>query len=112
MKYCLLQTQELTRAIRQEFLPPLDDDDEEEFDEDDYDDEFSDLVSNDELERDIQRLCIKFNRARAGWVAAQEGLADAREDGTTSFGPQSFGVIALGVMLDVLEELKKPRTRY
>ncbi|PBK99194.1 RdRP-domain-containing protein [Armillaria gallica] len=107
-----LQTQELTRAIRQEFLPPLDDDDEEEFDEDDYNDEFSDLVSNDELERDIQRLCIKFNRARAGWVVAQEALADAREDGTTSFGPQSFGVIALGVMLDVLKELKKPRTRY
>ncbi|KAK0238673.1 RdRP-domain-containing protein [Armillaria nabsnona] len=107
-----LQTQELTRAIRQEFLPPPEDDEEEEFDDDDYDDEFSDLVSNDELERDIQRLCIKFNRARAGWVAAQEALADAREDGATSFGPQSFGVIALGVMLDVLKELKKPRTRY
>ncbi|PBK99199.1 hypothetical protein ARMGADRAFT_1025474 [Armillaria gallica] len=107
-----LQTQELTRAIRQEFLPPPEDDDEEEFDDDDYDDEFSDLVSNDELERDIQRLCIKFNRARAGWVAAQEALADAREDGTTSFGFQSFGVIALGIMLDVLKELKKPRTRY
>ncbi|PBK99203.1 RdRP-domain-containing protein [Armillaria gallica] len=108
-----LQTQELARAIRQEFLPLLEDH-EEEFDEDDYDDddEFSDLVSNDELERDIQRLCIKFNRARAGWVAAQEALADAWEDGTTSFGPQSFGVIALGVMLDVLKELKKPRTWY
>ncbi|KAK0497236.1 RdRP-domain-containing protein, partial [Armillaria luteobubalina] len=106
-----LQTQELTRAIRQEFLPPPEDDEEEEFD-DDYDDEFWDLTSNDELERDIQRLCIKFNRARAGWVAAQEALYDAREDGTTSFGPQSFGVIALGVMLDVLKELKKPRTRY
>ncbi|KAK0238675.1 RdRP-domain-containing protein [Armillaria nabsnona] len=108
-----LQTQELTRAIRQEFLPPPEDDDEEEFDDVDYyDDEFWDLISNDELERDIQRFCIKFNRARAGWVAAQEALADAREDGTTSFGPQSFGVIALGVMLDVLKELKKPRTRY
>ncbi|KAK0434561.1 RdRP-domain-containing protein [Armillaria borealis] len=108
-----LQTQELTRAIRQEFFPPPEDDEEEEFDDDDYyDDEFWDLISNDELERDIQRLCIKFNRARAGWVAAQEALADAREDGTTSFGPQSFGVIALGVMLDVLKELKKPRTRY
>ncbi|KAK0434557.1 RdRP-domain-containing protein, partial [Armillaria borealis] len=107
-----LQTQELTRAIRQEFLPPPEDDEEEEFDEDDYDDEFWDLISNDELERDIQRLCIKFNRARAGWVAAQEALADAREDGMSSFGPQSFGVIALGVMLDVLKELKKPRTRY
>ncbi|SJL03501.1 uncharacterized protein ARMOST_06857 [Armillaria ostoyae] len=107
-----LQTQELTRAIRQEFLPPPEDDDEEEFDEDDYDDEFSDFVSNDELERDIQRLCIKFNRARAGWVAAQEALDDAREGGTSSFGHRSFGVIALGVMLDVLKELKKPRTRY
>ncbi len=104
----MLQTQELTRAIRQEFLP-LDDDEEEEFDEDDYDDAFS---ANDALERDIQRLCLKFNRARAGWVAAQEALADAREDGTTSFGPQSFGVIALGVMLDVSKELKKPHTSY
>ncbi|KAK0218131.1 RdRP-domain-containing protein [Armillaria fumosa] len=107
-----LQTQELTRAIRQEFLPPPEDDDEEEFDDDYYDEESWDLTSNDELERDIQRLCIKFNRARAGWVAAREALDDAREDGTTSFGPQSFGVIALGVMLDVLKELKKPRTRY
>ncbi|KAK0188748.1 RdRP-domain-containing protein [Armillaria mellea] len=107
-----LQMQELTRAIRQEFLPPPEEDDQQEFDDDDYDDEFWDFVSNDELERDIQRFCIKFNRARAGWVAAQEALADAREDGTTSFGPLSFGVIALGVMLDVLKELKKPSTRY
>ncbi|KAK0488742.1 RdRP-domain-containing protein [Armillaria novae-zelandiae] len=106
-----LQTQELTRAIRQEFLPPPEDD-EEEFDDDDYDDEFSDFVSNDELERDIQRLCIKFNRARAGWVAVQEALDGAREEGTTSFGPHSFGVIALGVMLDVLKELKNLHTRY
>ncbi|KAK0488741.1 RdRP-domain-containing protein [Armillaria novae-zelandiae] len=107
-----LQTQELTRAIRQEFLPPPDDDEEEEFEDDDYDDEFSGFVSNDELERDIQRLCIKFNRARAGWVAVQEALDDAQsEEVTTSFGPQSFGIIALGVMLDVLKELSKPRTR-
>ncbi|KAK0457718.1 RdRP-domain-containing protein [Desarmillaria tabescens] len=107
-----LQTHELTRAIRQEFLPPPEDDEDEEYDEDDYEDDFSDIISNFELERDIQRLCMKFNRARAGWVAAQEALADAQEEGTRSFGPQSFGVVALGVMLDVLKELKKPRTRY
>ncbi|KAK0457722.1 RdRP-domain-containing protein [Desarmillaria tabescens] len=109
-----LQTHELTRAIRQEFLPPREDDEDEEFEEDDYDDDddFLDVISNYELERDIQRLCMKFNRARAGWVVAQEALADAREEGAQSFGPQSFGVIALGVMLDVLKELRKPRTRY
>ncbi|KAG7444334.1 RdRP-domain-containing protein [Guyanagaster necrorhizus] len=107
-----LQTHELTRAIRQEFFPPPEESDDEEFDDNDYDDNFSDLVSNDELERDIQHLCVKFNRARAGWVAAQEALTDAREERVRSFGPQSFGIIALGVMLDVLKELKKPRTRY
>ncbi|KAK0202976.1 RdRP-domain-containing protein [Desarmillaria ectypa] len=107
-----LQTHELTRAIRQEFLPPSEDDDDEESDEDDYDNDFSDLISNYGLERDIQHLCIKFNRARAGWVAAQEAFADAQEDRTQSFGHQSFGVITLGVMLNVLKELKKPRTRY
>ncbi|SJL03507.1 uncharacterized protein ARMOST_06863 [Armillaria ostoyae] len=104
-----LQTQELTRAIRREFKPPEEDKNEGFNDDDDEDDEFSAVPLN---ERDIHHLCIKFNRARAGWVAAQEALDDARQEKAVSFGPESFSVIALGVMLDVLKELKKLRIRY
>lgn len=75
--------------------------DNEEFD----DDEFSAVISN---ERDIH-LCIKFNRTRAVSVAAREALDDAWEDKTLSFGPESFDVIALGVISGVLKEL---RARY
>ncbi|KAK0497224.1 RdRP-domain-containing protein [Armillaria luteobubalina] len=101
------QTEELTRAIRREFKPP-EEGRHEGFDNDDDDDEFSAIPSN---ERDIHHLCTKFNRARAGWVAAQEALADAREEKAVAFGPESFSVIALGVMLDVLKQLKQPLIR-
>ncbi|SJL03505.1 uncharacterized protein ARMOST_06861 [Armillaria ostoyae] len=104
-----LQTHELTRAIRREFKPPEEDNNEVFDDDDDEDDEFSAVLLN---EHDIHHLCIKFNRARAGWVAAQEALDDARQEKAVSFGPESFSVIALGVMLDVLKELKKPRIRH
>ncbi|KAK0188760.1 RdRP-domain-containing protein [Armillaria mellea] len=102
------QTEELTRTIRREFKPS-EEDKHEGFDDDDDDDEFSAVSLN---EHDIQHLCIKFNRARAGWIAAQEALDDAREEKVVPFGPESFSVIALGVMLDVLKELKKLRIRY
>ncbi|KAK0488744.1 RdRP-domain-containing protein [Armillaria novae-zelandiae] len=102
------QTEELTRAIRREFKSP-EEDRHEGFDDDDDDDEFSAVSLN---ERDIRHLCIKFNRARAGWVVAQEALDDAREEKVVPFGPESFSVIALGAMLDVLKELKKPLILY
>ncbi|KAK0218126.1 RdRP-domain-containing protein [Armillaria fumosa] len=102
------QMKELTRAIRCGFKPP-EEGRHEGFDDDDDDDEFSAVSLN---ERDIHHLCIKFNRARTGWVAAQEALDDAREEKVVAFGPESFSVIALGVMLDVLKELKQPLIRY
>jgi len=94
-----LQTQELTRAIRHEFLPLVEyqpgsapEDDTEEHgsdDEDEYEDEYEE-----------EKLHEKFKRAWAAWMVAEEAIHEDPE----AYGPKSFGLIALGVLLEVVKE--------
>jgi len=101
-----LQTQQLTKAIRREFrrvevtaasVPAEQGMDEEEEDDDEDDDE--DQLSD----RDIE----SFIRAAAAWQVAVDELDEPREAGVPTFGATSFGLIALGVMLDVIKKARK-----
>ncbi|KAF8063609.1 RdRP-domain-containing protein [Lyophyllum atratum] len=101
-----LQTQQLTKAIRREFRRvevtaasvPAEQGVEEEEDEDDEDDD-EDQLSEGDLE--------SFIRAAAAWQVAVEELEEPREAGVATFGATSFGLIALGVMLDVIKKARK-----
>lgn len=97
----MAKTQQLTRAIRCEFLREVDskssDDQPQEWDSDEEDE-------HDEEELD-QRMIGTFTRAWAAWNIAEEAL----EDDPETFGPMSFGFIALGAMLEVI---KKQRMDY
>ncbi|KAJ7785716.1 RdRP-domain-containing protein [Mycena metata] len=97
-----LQTGELAKAIRHEFQPNNDrdpqagaGDDEDEDDDDEWDDR-DDIAGDEEKRRE------KFERAWAAWLVAEEALDD---DGS-SYGPSSFGLLALGTILEVLKEAK------
>ncbi|KAJ7102468.1 RdRP-domain-containing protein, partial [Mycena belliarum] len=97
-----LQTGELAKAIRHEFRSPsyraTEDDtvDYESGDEDDGLDDEEDLAGDEERRRD------KFERAWAAWLVAEEAL----DDDPSSFGPSSFGLIALGTILEVIKEAR------
>jgi hypothetical protein len=95
-----LQTHELTKLVRQE-LREVDSHALEE-DEDDYDDYDDEDWNADARESEI------FNRAWAAWYVAEEALEEDRQ----CFGPQSFGLIALGIMLEVVKECRKEVARY
>ncbi|KAF9078332.1 RNA dependent RNA polymerase-domain-containing protein [Rhodocollybia butyracea] len=92
-----LQTQELTRKIRLEFTH-RDNDDGDDPDEDD--DGWFDAIDYEE-DPDVSRLCNRFNRARAAWIAAREVI----EQDVEIFGVQSFLMIALGSMLGAIKAL-------
>ncbi|KAJ7151581.1 RNA dependent RNA polymerase-domain-containing protein [Mycena filopes] len=92
-------TGELAKAIRHEFKPYSHRDaqtggeeEEDEEEEDEWDDE-EDLAGDEERRRE------KFERAWAAWLVAEEALDD---DGG-SFGPSSFGLLALGTILDIVK---------
>ncbi|KAF8213689.1 hypothetical protein K438DRAFT_1804461 [Mycena galopus ATCC 62051] len=85
-----LQTGELTKAIRHEFQAPEYHEiqyTEEDQDDDESDDDEEDIAADEDKRRD------KFERAWAAWLP-------------TSFGPPSFGLLALGTMLEVVKEAK------
>ncbi|KAF7367387.1 RdRP-domain-containing protein [Mycena sanguinolenta] len=94
-----LQTGELTKAIRHEF---------QSFDyrgiqyteEEDQDEESDSEEEN--IAEDEERRRDKFERAWAAWLVAEEAL----DDDPTSYGPSSFGLIALGTLLEVVKEAK------
>ena len=65
-----------------------------------YEDEDGE-IDEDELVLD-QRAEV-FSRAWAAWNVAEEALADD----AFSFGPQSFGLIALGLLLNVVKDATK-----
>jgi len=93
-----LQTGELAKAIRHEFRSPMDHEDvevDEEEEDDTFDDEY-DLAGDEEERR------TKFERAWAAWLVAEEALADD----PSAYGPSSFGLLALGTMLEVVKEAK------
>ncbi|KAJ7037508.1 RdRP-domain-containing protein [Mycena alexandri] len=97
-----LQTGELAKAIRHEFKPNNYRDtqagagDEEDEDDDDEWDDGDDIAGDEERRRE------KFERAWAAWLVAEEALDD---DGS-SYGPSSFGLLALGTILEVVKEAK------
>ncbi|KAJ7642305.1 RNA dependent RNA polymerase-domain-containing protein [Mycena rosella] len=78
-----LQTGELAKAIRHEFRSPA------------YQD-----VQEDDEDDDVRR--DKFERAWAAWLVAEETL----DDDPSSFGPSSFGLIALGTILEIVKEAR------
>jgi hypothetical protein len=66
-------------------------------DEEEEDDEFEEDFAGDE-----ERRWDKFERAWAAWIVAEEAL----DDDPGSYGPSSFGLIALGTMLEVVKEAR------
>lgn len=93
-----LQTQQLTRAIRREFA--------REIDQETVDDEEWDSADEDEEEEmDRRRKMEILKRAWAAWNVAEEALDDDR----FAFGPMSFGLIALGTILEVVKKLRFDR---
>jgi RNA-dependent RNA polymerase len=92
-----LQTQQLTQAIRKEFARVADSDsnpaDSEAWDSDESDDE----------ESDRQVWVETLKRAWAAWEAAEAALRDDPE----SFGPSSFGILALGTILELVKKLRQ-----
>jgi RNA-dependent RNA polymerase len=65
-----------------------------------YEDE-EDEIDEDELV--FEKRAEVFSRAWAAWRVAEDALA---ED-SFAFGPQSFGLIALGLLLDVVKDATK-----
>jgi len=93
-----LQTGELTKAIRHEFQAP--EYHEMQYTEEDQDDDESD--DEEDIAADEDKRRNKFERAWAAWLVSEEAL----DDEPTSFGPPSFGLLALGTMLEVVKEAK------
>ena len=61
----------------------------------------SDESDDEESDREIKAETLK--RAWAAWEAAEAALLDDPE----SFGPSSFGIIALGTVLELVKKLRK-----
>jgi hypothetical protein len=89
-----LQTQQLTKAIRSEFVRGTDTEsaDDAGWDSDDSDDE----------ESDRQAKIATLGRAWAAWNVAEDAINEDPE----SFGPLSFGIIALGTILKLIKKLR------
>jgi RNA-dependent RNA polymerase len=62
-----------------------------------YEDEEGEI---DEDELAFEKRAEVFSRAWAAWKVAEDTLADD----PFVFGPQSFGLIALGLLLDVIKD--------
>ncbi|KAG9314705.1 RNA dependent RNA polymerase-domain-containing protein [Chiua virens] len=98
-----LQTHELVRAVRAEMRASNtavhgEDEDEDSIFDDDWDEEtISDFY------RESRQIAEMFKRAWAGWCAAESALMD----NTRAYGPQSFGLIALGRMLELIKAAQR-----
>lgn len=64
-------------------------------DDEDEDEDDEDVVS----ERDLEA----YYRASAAWRVANDALADDSD----AFGPSSFGLVALGVMLEIMKKVRR-----
>ena len=74
-------------------------------DDDDDDDDNSQIYEDEEGEIDEDELFFEtraevFSRAWTAWTVAEDTLTD----NPYAFGPQSFGLIALGLLLDVIKD--------
>ena len=95
----LLQTHELCTSIRHEIrrvsVQPEDSDS----------NDSSEIYEDEDGELDVDELVFEtraevFTRAWAAWRVAEDTLTDD----PSAFGPQSFGLIALGLLLDVIKD--------
>ncbi|KAF7306444.1 RdRP-domain-containing protein [Mycena indigotica] len=91
-------TEELTKLIRYEFQS-LEYRPQAREAEDSDDDEWED---SEEIAGNEERRADRFMRAWAAWLVVEETL----DEDKTAFGPSSFGLLALGTMLDVIKEAK------
>lgn len=71
----------------------------EDFDEDE--DYYSD--EDDEYGVATQNEVKRFERAWAAWVVAEDFL----QEDPHAFGPKSFGLIALGILLEIVREIRE-----
>ena len=94
-----IQTYELARIIRDDLKRTWVDQDIEETQSDDED------YDSDDDEMDQARKAAVFERAWAAWLVSEEALIDYSK----AFGPQSFGLIALGVLLEVVKDARDDR---
>ncbi|KAI6045196.1 RdRP-domain-containing protein [Pisolithus marmoratus] len=94
-----LQTHELVRAVQAELRARkmLELDDEEDLDDYEYEEE-----DEDDFYQEIRVISDHFRRAWAAWYVAEEALREY----PASYGPQSFGLIALGRMLELIKAAK------
>ena len=91
------QTHELVKVIRDDLKRTKDQDlDEAQSDEEEYDSDDS------EADRDLARWETIFERAWAAWLIADEAVNAPNPP----FGAHSFGLIALGVLLEVVKTAK------
>ncbi|KAL0945576.1 hypothetical protein HGRIS_014736 [Hohenbuehelia grisea] len=109
-----LQTAQLTNAIRREIrrLPVPEEDastvheddaDDGETQDDYYSDEEFDFDDYDGFFSGQERRRGVFKRAWIAWAVSQSALADD----PVCFGPLSFGVVALGMMLETIKEQRR-----
>ena len=63
-----------------------------------YEDEEGDHIDDDEFVSETRAEV--FTRAWAAWKVSEDTLFDE----PSAFGPQSFGLIALGMLLDVIKD--------
>ncbi|KIY66410.1 RdRP-domain-containing protein [Cylindrobasidium torrendii FP15055 ss-10] len=95
-----LQTQQLAKGIRKELRRTLVvEDDDATVDGIDEDEDDEEALSD----RDI----ATFERAAAAWDVALADVLDDDEEGEVSFGSASFGIVALGVMLDIAKKARQ-----
>ncbi|KAJ7608735.1 RdRP-domain-containing protein [Roridomyces roridus] len=96
-----LQIAELVKQLRFEFQSPEyrpknQDDDDEDFEDEDW-------ADWDEFAGDEARRADRFTRAWAAWLVAEKELEEYPE----TYGASSFGLIALGTVLEVIKEAKE-----
>ena len=71
----------------------------EEEEEEDYTDDWEWEDDEDDYYRETRQIAESFKRAWAAWCAAESMLMVQ----PASYGPQSFGLIALGRMLELIK---------
>jgi RNA-dependent RNA polymerase len=93
-----VQTHELAKEIREDLRRVTHAD----WDPDDIPSDDEDYDDDEETEMGVAARTEVFERAWAAWNVAEESLLDDRN----TFGAQSFGLIALGVLLEVVKDAR------
>lgn len=95
------QTHELVRAVRAEMRASRHDDDDD--DQQTFTEDWDWEEDEDDYYRETRQIADTFKRAWAGWCAAETALRES----PGAYGPQSFGLIALGRMLELIKAARQ-----